>query len=179
MDGFKEAVGEKYREADRMADDVDPSRARENVRNAITNHQDLVAVVGIWSYNAPAIVDVVVDEKKMRDKFTIVTFDAEPLAIRDMGEGDIDAMVVQNPFQMGYMSVKILKALHENDSATLDEIFPHRKEPNGDLYDTGLKVVVPDQGSPLKAEDFEANSTEFMNFSTFQEWLKKYNLKGS
>ena len=35
--------------------------------------------VGIWSYNAPAIADVV-DEKGSRDKYTIVVFDAEPEA---------------------------------------------------------------------------------------------------
>jgi ribose transport system substrate-binding protein len=179
MDGFKDAVGDKYREADRMGDDLDRSRSRENVRNAIANHQDLVALVGIWSYNAPAIVDVVVDEKKVRDKYTVVTFDAEPLAITQMGQGSIDAMVVQNPFQMGYLAVKILKALHENDTATVAELFPDRGQPNGDIYNTGLKVVVPDQNSPLKAEQFDENSTEFMTLSTFQDWLKKYNLQGS
>jgi ribose transport system substrate-binding protein len=179
MDGFKDAIGEKYREADRMGDDLDRSRARENVRNAIANHQDLVALVGIWSYNAPAIVDVVVDEKKVRDKYTVVTFDAEPLAITQMGQGSIDAMVVQDPFQMGYMAVKVLHALHAGDQAKLDELLPKRKEADGDIHNTGLKVVVPDASSPLKAEHFDAKSTEFMTLSTFQDWLKKYNLQGS
>ncbi|GIW94528.1 MAG: hypothetical protein KatS3mg110_2569 [Pirellulaceae bacterium] len=177
MDGFKEAVGSEYREADRMGDDLDRTKARENVRNAITNHPDLVALVGIWSYNAPAIVDVV-REKNARNKFTIVTFDAEPLAISHMAEGAIDAMVVQNPFQMGYLAVKVLKALYEEDEQTLQEMFPRMGEPDGDIYNTGLKVVVPDQGSPLKPELFDSN-VEFMTLSAFQEWLKKYNLQGS
>lgn len=177
MDGFKEAVGSEYREADRMGDDLDRTKARENVRNAITNHPDLVALVGIWSYNAPAIVDVV-REKNVRSKYAIVTFDAEPLAIAHMAEGEIDAMVVQNPFQMGFMTVKVLKALYENDFETLDQLFPNREQPDGDIFNTGLKVVVPDSGSPLKPEMFESN-VEFMTLTTFQEWLKKYNLQGS
>ncbi len=48
-----------------------------------------------------AIVDDVVKERNMRDKFKIVTFDAEQLAIQQMSDGMIDAMVVQNPFGMG------------------------------------------------------------------------------
>jgi ribose transport system substrate-binding protein len=181
MDGFRDAVGDEYREADRMGDDLDPSRARENVRNAISNHQDLAALVGIWSYNAPAIVDVV-GEKGLRENtsspMTVVTFDAEPLAVESMTAGKIDAMVVQDPFDMGYMAVKVLNALHLQDTETLNALFPNRSEPGGDIYNTALRVVVPDQGSPLTEEMFDAN-TEFMTLTDFQAWLKKYNLQGS
>jgi ribose transport system substrate-binding protein len=173
MNGFQEAVGSQYRDADRMGDDFDRTKARENVRNAINNHKDLVALVGIWSYNAPAIVDVV-KEKNARDEFTIVTFDAEPIAVTQMGQGQIDAMVVQNPFDMGYQAVRLLKALYQDDSATVEEMFPD----GGDVYITGLKVVVPDDKSPLKAEMFKEN-TEFMTLATFRTWLQKYNLQGS
>ena len=49
----------------------------------------------------------------MRDKTTIVVFDAAPKALADMCRGQIDAMVVQNPYQMGQLSVKLMKALVE------------------------------------------------------------------
>jgi ribose transport system substrate-binding protein len=177
MDGFKGAIGESYREADRMADGTDRTRARENVRNAMRNHPDLVALVGIWSYNAPAIVDVVEQEEK-REAFTVVAFDAEPDAVRQMGEGMIDAMVVQNPFEMGYQSVRALKAMHEKDEKTLSEMFPRQGESDGDLYDTGLKVVVPSKESPLKREMF-GEKTQFMELAEFKGWLAKYGLQGS
>ncbi len=177
MDGFKEKVGSNYKEADRMGDDIDLARAQENVRNAIRNHPDLVALVGIWSYNAPAIAQVVTAENK-RDKYTIVTFDAEPGAIKNMGEGKIDVMVVQNPYNMGYYAVKLLKAMHEKDSKTIQEMFPKEGQPDGDLYDTGLKVVVPDTGGPLKQELFGAK-TQYMKLGEFKKWLDQYNLTGS
>src|SRR5262249_8196619 len=94
MNGFQEAIGEKYTEADRMADGMDKSKARDNVRNAIANHPELVALVGIWAYNAPAIAQVVT-ETNSRDKFTVITFDAQAVAIEEMSKGKIDAMVVQ------------------------------------------------------------------------------------
>jgi ribose transport system substrate-binding protein len=177
MDGFKEGAGDKFKELDRMADENDRTRARENVRNAIRNHPGLNTLVGIWSYNAPAIADVVKDLGRRKD-FTVVVFDAEPLAIQQMGEGLIDAMVVQNPYQMGYQGVRLMKALVQNDQKTIREMLPNLGQPDGDIYDTGLKVVVPDEGSPLKAEMFD-KKTEFLKLSEFKNWLEKYNLTGS
>ncbi len=56
--------------------------------------------------------------------------------------------------------------------------FPSGDNRGGDIYDTGLKVVVPNADSPLKSEQFE-KSVEFITLDQFQEWLKKYGLTGS
>lgn len=179
MDGFTSAVGDSYAQKDRKLDDADRNRARDNVRDVIAKYPDLSLLVGIWSYNAPAIVDVV-KEKKVRDKFTIVTFDAEAIAIQQMGEGMIDAMVVQNPFAMGYDSVRYAFAKAQGDQETLKKMFPNMGQPGGDILDTGLKVVVP-PGSPLKPEMFESfgPSVEFLDLPAFQSWLKQYDLTSS
>lgn len=180
MDGFTSAVGEKFVQKDRRLDDADRTRARDNVRTVIDSYPDLSILVGIWSYNAPAIVDVV-KEKNARSRFTIVTFDAEQLAIQQMGEGMIDAMVVQNPFGMGYESVRYAFAKLSGDEATVKEMFPNMGQKEGDILDTGLKVVVPDSGSMLKPEMFQSfgSGVEFLTIHDFQEWLKKYKLTSS
>ncbi|MCZ6793961.1 MAG: substrate-binding domain-containing protein [Planctomycetota bacterium] len=177
MDGFKDAVGTAYEEAYRMGDEMDRTRARENVRNAMINHRDLVALVGIWSYNAPAIVDVVKQEDK-RDDYSIVVFDAEPAAVVQMGQGFIDVMIVQNPYEMGYQAVRLLNAMLEDDKKTIQEMFPDAGKKDGDIYDTGLKAVVPDEKSPLKAEMF-GKTTKFLTLGEFKKWLDEYNLTGS
>jgi len=180
MDGFTSAAGEKFVQKDRRLDDADRSRARDNVRDVVDKFPGLSVLVGIWSYNAPAIVDVV-KEKDLRKRFTIVTFDAEQLAIQQMAEGMIDAMVVQNPFGMGYDSVRYAFAKATGDDATVKEMFPNMGQAGGDILDTGLKVVVPDKDSPLTAETFQSfgKGVEFLKMSQFQEWLKKYNLTSS
>jgi ribose transport system substrate-binding protein len=156
--GVKEGAGDKFKALDNMGDDNDRIKARENVRNAIRNHPDLNVVVGIWSYNAPAIVDVVKELDK-RQALTVVAFDAEPIAV-DQG-------------------VRLMKALVEKDEKTIQEMLPDKdKKPDGDIYDTGLKVVVPDEGSPLKAEMFD-QKTQFLKLSEFRQWLTKYHLTGS
>jgi ribose transport system substrate-binding protein len=177
IDGVRQGVDGKLKELDKMGDDIDRERARENVRNAIANHPDLNVLVGIWSYNAPAIVDVVRQNRRRKD-FTVVAFDAEPEAVKFMTEGFIDAMVVQNPYEMGYQGVRLMKALVQNDQSAIKAILPDLGKPEGDIYDTGIKVVVPDTGSPLKAEMFD-KKTQFLKLSEFQKWLNEYNLAGS
>ncbi len=171
--GFQAGAGSKFASLDNMGDQNDRSRSQQNVRDAMANHPGLDVLVGIWSYNAPAIVDVV-REKDNRDQFKILVFDAEPQAIAYMDQGDIDAMVVQNPYQMGYEGIRLMKALVEDDQKTVDEILPS----GTDIHDTGLKLIAPDQGSPLKAELYDAK-TEFMPLSEFRAWLDKYQLEGS
>jgi ribose transport system substrate-binding protein len=178
MNGFKEAVGEAFTEKDRMSDSMDKSKARDNVRNAIANHPDLVALVGIWAYNAPAIAQVVT-ETNSRNKYTVVTFDAQAVAIEEMAKGNIDAMVVQNPFDMGLQTVRLLKAMLADDQATIKEMFPSAGQPDGDIYSTGLRVVAPDGDTPLKPELFDPKTVEFMRLFEFREWLAKYKLTSS
>jgi ribose transport system substrate-binding protein len=155
MNGFQEAIGKEYTELARMPDSMDKSKARENVRNAIGNFKDeLVALVGIWAYNAPAISQVV-EETKTRDKYTVITFDAQAVAIEEMAAGRIDAMVVQNPFDMGVQTVLLLKAMLADDQETIKTMFPKAGEPDGDIYTTGLRVVVPTDDTPVKKELFD------------------------
>jgi ribose transport system substrate-binding protein len=181
--GFAEGAGDKFKSVDNMGDEIDRNRAKENVRTAMTNHPKLVALVGIWSYNAPAIAGVLEDnaEQKAKRTLTVVTFDAEPIAIKKMGEGWIDAMAVQNPYEMGYQATRLMKALVQSDQNTVKEMLPKFGQDGGDLYDTGLKIVVPDKNTPLKPETFDdkAKNVKGYKLSDFQEWMKKYNLTGS
>ena len=183
MNGFKEAIGGGFTEADRMSDEMDLSKARDNVRTALVNHPDLTALVGIWAYNAPAIAEVT-QERGVRDRLTIITFDAQAAALNHMAEGKIDAMVVQNPFDMGVQTVRLLRAMLAGDEATVKEMFPRRGEPDGDIYITGLRLIVPNTESPLNsmktgAESAGSKAVEIMPLPAFREWLAKYGLSSS
>jgi ribose transport system substrate-binding protein len=179
MDGFKKGIGDGFTEKDRASDETDLSRAQENVRNAISNHkQDLAALVGIWAYNAPAIAKVVSGAGLKKD-IAVVTFDAQAAAIQEMEKGNIDAMMVQNPFDMGYQTARLLKAMATGDASVEKEMVPNGGSPEGDIYTTGLRLVVPNEGSPLKGEDFDPKVVEFMKLDDFKKWLAKYNLTSS
>lgn len=177
MNGFKEAIGDAFVEADRMSDEMDLARARDNVRTALVNHPDLVALVGIWAYNAPAIAEVV-EERGVRDRITTVTFDAQAVALERMAKRQIDAMVVQNPFEMGIQTVRLMLAMQQGDEATIREMFPHRGAPDGDIYTTGLRLIVPDE-KPLVTPEDAAVPHEYLPLSKFREWLASHGLSSS
>jgi len=182
MDGIKKTLGDVYPELDRMEDHTDPSIAKENVRTALQNHPDLQALVGIWSYNAPAIADVVEHEyASRRDTLTIATFDGETGAINQMGKGNIDVMVVQDPYNICNQSVRLLYALVKKDTATVKQMLPNEGKDGGDIYDTAIRVVVPEGKTPLTAGLFKeyGEGVQFFTFSDFKGWLKQRGLTGS
>ena len=184
IEGFAKGAGDEFVQVENMGDDGDEPTADRNVKDALDRHADLSTLVGIWAYNAHHIA-VNVKERGLRDKTTIVVFDAAEKAIRHMEEGSIDAMVVQNPYEMGYKSVVLLTALLEDDQKAIAEMFPawdpekkEFKEPDGDLHSTSLKVVKPDDDNRL-TEDLFDPTTEVLTLSDFKGWLAKYNLKSS
>jgi ribose transport system substrate-binding protein len=187
MDGCREAIGASYSEVDRMADSFDHSRARDNVRTALVNHPDVKALVGIWAYNAPAIAEVVA-ERGVRDQVSIFTFDAAAQAIEHMANGNIDCMIVQNPFEMGVQTVRLLLAMQEGQDAVIMNMFPNYEQPGGDKFTTGLRLIIPDawendEDAPISKKDLEsavsAGTLEVLSLSVFREWLKKYGLSSS
>ncbi len=123
---------------DVMQDQADKNKARKNVEDVIQAHPDIDALIGIWSYNLPAIAAAVKDSGK-RSQIKVLGFDAEPLTLKGLEEGDIDATIVQKPYEFGYRSVKLLYALITGDQETVDSMLPESK-----IIDTGAELITPD-----------------------------------
>jgi ribose transport system substrate-binding protein len=170
--GFDEGAGLTRAQ---YLEDNGPDKAKETVRNILTTNLDTLPtlLLGIWSYNTPAIVETL-DNLERQGKVTVVGFDAEPNSLKYMGEEKVDALLVQNPYQMGYIGVKLLKALVEDDKKTIEEILPGGTDP----HTTDLKLIYPDRDGRLKKELFD-ETTQFMPLGEFNDWLKKYGLTGS
>jgi len=186
INGFAEGAGAKFQSLESLGDEMDASVALKNVKDALDRNPGLDVLVGIWAYNAHAIAEVV-KQRMIRDKTTIVVFDAAPKAIGHMADGNIDAMIVQNPYDMGYRGTRLMKALVVGDHTTIHDMLPaydaekkafDPSQPDGDLLVTGLRVVRPDAGSPLTKEMF-APSTEVLSLSDFKKWLSEHKLTGS
>lgn len=177
MDGFVKGMDGTGEQIERLGDETDKAKARKNVEGALDRNPGLNMLVGIWAYNTPQIVQVVRD-RGIREKVKVICFDADVASINAMEKGDVDVMVVQNPYQMGFESVRLLLAMAEGDQATVDEFYPnYSQEGHGDLFRTELRVVVP-EGSPITEELFEED-TEFMTIEEFRAWLDERSLKNS
>ena len=183
MDGFKQGAGSGFKEIERLEDGGDRPKARENVKGALNRAAekkvDINMLVGIWAYNTPQIV-AEVKARDIRKKTKVVCFDAAEASIREMGNGNVDIMVVQNPYQMGYDGVKLMLALVEDDKKTIKEMYPdYKQEGDGDIFRTELRVVVPDDKSPIKKKDLSDKKTIFMTLPEFKKWLADRKLVSS
>ena len=99
-------------------DNADHARAKQNAADALVQHPHIAALVGLWSYNGPAILSAVRDAGKT-GKVKIVCFDEEPDTLEGVKNGEIYATVVQQPYQFGYQSVKLLARLAKGHKSAI------------------------------------------------------------
>jgi ribose transport system substrate-binding protein len=102
---------------DVRTDDTDRVRAKANASDTLVSHSDVAALVGLWSYNGPAILGAVKDANKI-GQVKIVAFDEEDETLEGVKQEQIYATVVQQPFEFGYQAIKMMRDyLRGNKSA--------------------------------------------------------------
>ncbi len=85
----------------------DRARSLAVTEDILTAHQDLD---GIFASNESSTIGAVqaVKERGLAGKVRIVGFDSSPSLIDDLRAGVINALVLQDPFQIGYQGLKVL-----------------------------------------------------------------------
>jgi len=116
--GIRDALkGSNITIVDVRTDDTDRAKAKSNVADALVKYPDLAGLMGLWSYNGPAILSAVQDAKNTKVK--IVCFDEEDATLAGVKSGAIYATVVQQPYQFGYQAVKMLAAIIGGDKSSI------------------------------------------------------------
>ncbi len=117
--GIKEALqGSKVEIIDTRTDDTDRARAKTNAADTLVKYSDIAALVGLWSYNGPAILNAVKEAGKA-GQVKIVCFDEEDETLAGVKEGTIFATVVQQPYEFGYQSVKLMAQILGGDKSAI------------------------------------------------------------
>jgi ribose transport system substrate-binding protein len=117
--GLKESLqGSKLVVLDLMTDDADAVNARNNAYQALKKNPDIAGMVGLWSYNGPAIVQALRSEGKL-GKIQIVCFDDERETLTAIKEGSIFGTVAQQPFEYGYQTVKTAAQILKGDRSVI------------------------------------------------------------
>ncbi len=170
-DGFLAGAGPKFTlgEGQSWEDGAEKTRARSNVQSALTRTPDAGLFLGLYSYNAVPIAEIVHESPAVRAKATVATFDLDEAAVSQLEQGNIDVAICQNPYDMGYYGTRLLKALWQKDEKTVKEILP-----DGKARDTGVRLIVPKADSPVKAALPDVITIEEM-----KAWLKSKGLKSS
>jgi ribose transport system substrate-binding protein len=105
FEGIKEALaGSNVTIGPVKTDQADHLRAKANAKDEIVKEPNVACLVGLWSYNGPAILSAVKELGK-QGKIKIVCFDGDPDTIDGVKDGIISATVVQQPYQFGHDAV--------------------------------------------------------------------------
>ena len=123
-------------------DDFDAARAKSNVEDTLVKYPELAGVAGLFAYNAPACVEALKGAGRL-GTVAIASFDEQDATLDGIAAGHVLGTVSQNPFQYGYESVRILKALCEGDESVL---------PEGGILSTPPTVVKKDNLEAFRAK---------------------------
>lgn len=117
VQGIREALaGSAIRILDVRTDDTDDVRAKANAADTLVRYPDIKGLVGLWSYNGPAILNAVREAGKV-GKVKIVTFDEADETLAGVAAGAIEATVVQQPYEFGYQAIhKLAQAVRGDRS---------------------------------------------------------------
>lgn len=117
--GLKEALeGSNVKIIDVRTDNTDRVRAKSNAADTLVNNADIAGMVGLWSYNGPAILAAVKEANKT-DKVKIVAFDEEDATLEGIREGSIYATVVQQPYEFGFRSMQLMAKVLDGDKSQI------------------------------------------------------------
>jgi ribose transport system substrate-binding protein len=115
--GFKEVLAAKYRALAIVSDktaDGNPTTAFSMMNDFIANTADLRGAFVTDPIVAQAVGQAVA-EKKSDDKIVVVGFGADEKLVEFLQSGTIDGLVLEDPFRMGYESVKTALAASKGE----------------------------------------------------------------
>jgi ribose transport system substrate-binding protein len=117
IEGMKAAIaGSKVELIDVRGDDIDMTRAKRNVEDALAANPDIDCMVGFYSYNPPRIYEVLKESGKLGE-VAVIAFDEDPITLGGVREGTIAGTVVQQPYEWGYEGMKLMAKFLEGDKS--------------------------------------------------------------
>src|SRR5215468_6980181 len=117
IEGVKETIkGSKVELIDVRGDDIDQTRAKRNVEDALAANPNIDCLVGIYSYNTPRIYEVLKESGKL-GSIKVIGFDEDPITLGGVREGTIVGTVVQQPYEWGYQGMKLMAKYLEGDKS--------------------------------------------------------------
>jgi len=122
--GIKKVLaGTSIQIIDVRTDDADHVRAQKNAEDTLVTYPDVACLVGLYSYNGPAILNAVRNAKK-GGEVKIVCFDEDPDTLAGIGSGEIYGTIVQQPYEFGKQAIERMdKYLHGDKSQLAGKMY--------------------------------------------------------
>jgi ribose transport system substrate-binding protein len=101
-----------------LTDQFDRAKAKANVEDTLAKNPDISGMVGLFAYNPPAILEALKQSDKM-GKVKVIGFDENESTLKGIVDGIVHGTVVQNPYEYGYQSVKVLSEVLSGNSSAI------------------------------------------------------------
>jgi ribose transport system substrate-binding protein len=159
-DGFLEAV-EAYPEIEVASSDqyvgvtkALAQQASENLLLRFTDSSGVLTIQGIFCPNESTSYGMLqaLRRRRLAGQVKFIGFDSSPALIIGLEKGEINGLVVQNPFKMGYLGVKTMVAHLQGK--------PVQKH-----IDTGVALVTPD--------NLESPEIQELIYPDIEKWLSQ------
>ncbi len=115
----EEIIDQGYHLVGTYTDQTDRPTAKSNAEDVLSRHPDIAAMVGLFAYNPPMILEALRQAGKTGD-VKVIGFDEADETLRGIREGDVYGTVVQNPYEYGRQSVRVLAGLSRGE--TLEDL---------------------------------------------------------
>ena len=114
----QEIKGDKYTVVATLTDQFDRARAKSNAEDMMSLHPDLACMVGLFAYNPPLCLEALRSQGKL-GQVSVVAFDEQEGTLQAIKDGHCHGTVVQNPYEYGRQSVRVLAALARDDRTVI------------------------------------------------------------
>ncbi|MBR2963950.1 MAG: substrate-binding domain-containing protein [Lentisphaeria bacterium] len=111
--GFKETLAKEFPGIELIAEQYTLGTvedARQKTVDMLTKHSD---TDGVFAVNQPVSVGAykALQTQGLTGKVKFVGFDSDPVLLEGIEKGEVDSLIVQNPFEIGYSGVKTAVAI--------------------------------------------------------------------
>lgn len=91
-------------------DQFDRAQGKANAEDVLSRHPDIAGMIGLFAYNPPLMLEALKQGDKL-NKVKVIAFDEADETLQGIIDGTVSGTIVQNPFEYGRQSVRILAGL--------------------------------------------------------------------
>ena len=115
-----EIKGDKFTIVATVTDQGKPEVALQKAEDAIVTYPELKGMAGLFEYNPPACYQALKKAGKI-GKIAIAGFDENDVTLQAIKDGECAGTVVQNPYEYGFQSVRVLKELLDGNKSVIPD----------------------------------------------------------
>ncbi|HCP13170.1 MAG TPA: sugar ABC transporter substrate-binding protein [Planctomycetaceae bacterium] len=116
----EEIKGDKFTIVATVTDQGKPEVALQKAEDALVKYPELKGMAGLFEYNPPACYQALKKSGKLK-QVALAGFDENDITLQAIKDGECAGTVVQNPYEYGYQSVKVLRELLSGNQQVIPE----------------------------------------------------------